>query len=140
MYTVKDLIKEYNLDLISGEKGICNKIEKPQVSRPGLELAGLFDFYEHDRVQVLGSKEVTFYGWLNDSDRDIRVRMLFEKKPPVFVFSVNTEVPDVFIHYSEIFNVPVLKSQKKTSALVSNLYLLLSSRKEIVKFLLFLML
>jgi len=128
MYTVKDLIKEYNLDLISGEKGICNKIEKPQVSRPGLELAGLFDFYEHDRVQVLGSKEVTFYGWLNDSDRDIRVRMLFEKKPPVFVFSVNTEVPDVFIHYSEIFNVPVLKSQKKTSALVSNLYLLLSSK------------
>lgn len=128
MYFVKDLQKEYKLELISGEKGLDNEISKTQVSRPGLELAGLFDFYEYDRVQVIGSKEVTFYGWLNDSDKDIRVRMLFERKPPCFIFSKNAFVPDYFIKYSKEFNVPVLKSSKKTSALLSSLYLLLSSK------------
>lgn len=121
-------MKEYDLELLSGKNGVENVIDKSQVSRPGLELAGLFEFYEYDRVQVLGSKEVTFYGWLNDSDKDIRTRMLFEKNPPAFIFSRNADVPDVFVKYSEQFNVPVLKSQKKTSALLSGLYLLLSAR------------
>lgn len=128
MYTVNDLKQEYSLELISGESGLGNEIDKAQVSRPGLELAGLFDFYEHDRIQVFGSKEVTFFGWLNDSDKDIRVRMLFERKPPAFIFSKNAYIPETFIKYSKEFNIPILKSQKKTSALLSGLYLLLSSK------------
>ena len=128
MYKVVDLMKEYDLELISGKDGIENEIQKPQVSRPGLELAGLFEFYECDRIQVLGSKEVTFYGWLNDSDKDIRTRMLFEKRPPAFVFSKNAEIPDVFMKYSEEYKTPLLKTQKKTSALLSGLYLLLSAK------------
>jgi HPr kinase/phosphorylase len=127
MFQVSDLIKLQKLELISGEEGVNRTIDKAQVSRPGLELAGLFDFYEYDRVQVMGSKEVTFFGWLNDSDKDIRVRMLFERKPPIFVFSKNAYVPDVFIKYSNEFGIPLCKSQKKTSALMSGLYLLLSS-------------
>jgi len=128
MYKVVDLMKEYDLELISGNEGIENEIEKPQVSRPGLELAGLFDFYEFDRIQVLGSKEVTFFGWLNDSDREIRTRMLFEKRPPAFIFSRNAEIPEMFKKYSDEYNTPVLKTQKKTNALLSGLYLLLSAK------------
>jgi HPr kinase/phosphorylase len=128
VYKVIDLMNEYDLELVSGNKGIENEIEKPQVSRPGLELAGLFEFYEFDRIQVLGSKEVTFFGWLNDSDREIRTRMLFEKQPPAFIFSKNAEIPEMFKKYSEEYSVPVLKTQKKTNALLSGLYLLLSAK------------
>lgn len=128
MFTVADLMKEYNLELISGKKGIDNEIIRAQVSRPGLELAGLFEFYEYDRIQVLGSKEVTFYGWLNQEDRNIRTRMLFEKNPPAFIFSRNADIPQCFTKYSEEYNVPLLRSQKKTSALLSGLYLLLSAK------------
>lgn len=128
MYTLQELANEYNLELISGEEGLNRELDKAQVSRPGLELAGLFDFYEYDRIQIMGSKEVTFFGWLNESDKEIRVRMLFERKPPAFVFSKNTSVPEVFIKYSKEFKIPVFKSNKKTSALVSNLYLLLSAK------------
>ncbi len=128
MYKVIDLMNEYNLELLSGKDGVQNNIEKEQVSRPGLELAGLFEFYEYDRVQVIGSKEVTFFGWLNKEDQEIRTKMLFEKNPPAFIFSKNADVPEVFIRYSNEFNVPVLRSQKKTSALLSGLYLLLSAR------------
>lgn len=128
MYKVEDLMKEFSLELVGGKDSIENEILKPQVSRPGLELAGLFEFYEFDRIQVLGSKEVTFFGWLNESDQNIRVRMLFDKRPPAFIFSRNTEIPELFIKLSEEYNTPVLKSQKKTSALLSGLYLLLSAK------------
>jgi len=125
--TVGKLVEDYKLELVSGHKGLDNNITKAQVSRPGIELAGLFDFYEHDRIQVLGSKEVTFFGWLNQQDQEIRVDLLFQAGPPMFVFSKNTDIPEVFLRKGNEYNIPVTRSNKKTSALLSSLYLYLSA-------------
>ena len=125
---VKKVVEDYNLELISGENGLNAEVTKAQVSRPGIELAGLFDFYEYDRIQVLGSKEVAFFGWLNEQDQEIRVDMLFQKRPPMFVFSRNAHIPDVFIRKGNDYGIPIFKSNKKTSALVSSLYQYLNSK------------
>ncbi len=90
---VNDVVNDYKLEVITGAQGLNNEVTKAQVSRPGIELAGLFDFYEFDRIQVLGSKEIAFFGWLNEQDQEIRVDMLFEKKPPMFFFSRNSNIP-----------------------------------------------
>lgn len=128
MLTVQDIIKRFKLEVISGQQGLDTEITMPQVSRPGLELAGLFDFYEFSRIQVIGSKEVHFYGWLQENERVIRTRMLFEKKPPMFVFSKNADIPEHFITNSNEFGIVIAKSSKKTSALISSLYLYLNSK------------
>ncbi|AIO18349.1 HPr kinase/phosphorylase [Candidatus Izimaplasma bacterium HR1] len=125
---VKQVVEDYNIKLVSGEGGLSNKVLKAQVSRPGLELAGLFDFYEFDRVQVLGSKEVAFFGWLNKEDQEIRVDMLFKKSPPCFIFSRNAQIPEIFVRKGNEYNIPILKCQKKTSSLLSSLYQYLSSK------------
>lgn len=125
--TAGQVVKDYKLELVSGEQGLDNIVPKPQVSRPGIELAGLFDFYEDDRIQVLGSKEVTFFGWLNKQDQEIRVDMLFQPKPPMFVFSKNADIPEIFIRKGKEYNIPITKSSKKTSALLSSLYQYLSA-------------
>lgn len=128
--TVRELILDYKngYTVVSGHTGLDNLITKPQVSRPGIELAGLFDFYECDRIQVMGSKEVAFFGWLNESDQEIRVDFLFQKRPPMFIFSLNAEIPDVFIRKGNDFSIPVVKVAKKTSALMSSLYQYLNSK------------
>lgn len=125
---VKQVVEDYKLNLVSGESGLDTEVTKTQVSRPGIELAGLFDFYEYERIQVFGSKEVAFFGWLNESDQEIRVDMLFQKRPPMFVFSKNTEIPEVFIRKGNDYGIPIAKSNKKTSALVSSLYQYLNSK------------
>jgi len=126
--TVGKVIQDYKLELIAGSEGTNREVTKPQVSRPGIELAGLFDFYEHDRIQVLGSKEIAFFGWLNHQDQEIRVDMLFKEQPPMFVFSKNAEVPEVFIRKGNDYNIPIAKSTKKTNALLSSLYQYLSAK------------
>lgn len=128
MLTVQDVINDHKLKLISGEAGLGSEVRQSQVSRPGMELAGLFDFYDFDRVQVLGSKEVTFFWWLSESDQEIRVNMLFEKRPPMFIFTRNTEVPEVFIRKGNEYGIPVVKSKTKTSALLSRLFVYLNSK------------
>lgn len=117
MVTVKDLKQKFKMKVLAGEAGLKQLIPLSQLTRPGLELAGMFDFYEADRVQLLGSKEIAFFHWLNKDDQAIRVKMMFEKKPPAFVFSRNVEVPDVFIENGNAFGIPVLKSTVRTNEL-----------------------
>ncbi len=117
LVTVKELKQKFKMKLLAGEAGLKQLIPLSQITRPGLELAGMFDFYEADRVQLLGSKEIAFFHWLNDTDQAIRVKMMFEKKPPAFVFSRNVEVPEVFIENGNHFGIPVLKSTVRTNEL-----------------------
>jgi len=130
---VREVITDYKLELVTGEGGVTNFVTKAQVSRPGIELAGLFDFYEFDRIQIIGSKELAFFGWLDENDQEIRVDMLFQKKPPMFIFSKNAIIPDVFKRKGNEYNIPITKSSKKTSALMSSLYMYLSSKLAVRK-------
>ncbi len=124
---VDKVVKDCKLELHAGELGLNSSVTKPQVSRPGIELAGLFDFYEHDRIQVLGSKELAFFSWLSEKDREIRVDMLFKANPPMFIFSKNAKIPEIFIQKGNKYNIPIASSKKKTSALLSSLYQYLSA-------------
>lgn len=119
--TVRDLVENLKLEVVSGQEYLDKIIKEKMLSRPGLELAGLFDFYESDRVQIIGSKEVTFYHWLNENDQNIRGEMLFREDTPAFVFSNNFDIPKVFIENSKKHRIPILRSYKNTSALFSEI-------------------
>lgn len=125
--SIEEVVKALKLEVIAGESGLQRTVSNPSLSKPGLELAGLFDYYESDRIQILGSKEGAFFQWLSDSDKEIRTRMLFEKKPPAFIFSTNVTIPQIFIDYGNEYHIPVLKSQYKTSSLFSECFSFLQS-------------
>ena len=59
-----DLIQEFNFEVMYGPEGFeKTEITKDDVSRPGLQLAGFFDFFDPNRLQVIdGTPErlVTF--------------------------------------------------------------------------------
>lgn len=126
--TVATVISGLKLDILAGKNGIDRTVTEANLTKPGLELAGLFDFYEHDRIQIMGSKEGTFFHWLSPEDQTIRVRMLFEKQPPAFIFSRHVEVPPIFLSFGDEFGIPVLKSSYNTSSLFSELFSFLQSR------------
>ena len=95
--TVKELCNDFKFKIMAGKSGIDSLIEIPQVSRPGIELAGLFDFYESKRIHIMGSKEVAFLNGISLDKQEERVEKLFKGKPPVFLFSLNGALPDIFI-------------------------------------------
>ena len=76
----------------------------------------------------MGSKEVTFLDWISEAEQVDRVNRLFAGKPPVFIFSLNGKVPDIFIEKGNEYNVPILKAKKTSSELISSLFQYLSSK------------
>ncbi|QVK17301.1 HPr(Ser) kinase/phosphatase [Mycoplasmatota bacterium] len=117
---VKDLVKELQLEVIAGKEGVTRPIQSKMLSRPGLELAGLFDFYEEERIQIIGSKEVTFFYWLNEIDQNTRVELLFKEKTPCLIFSNRFDIPQVFINNAEKYKIPILRSSKHTTTLMTD--------------------
>lgn len=127
-FTVKQLVKDFSLDVVAGEEGLVKIITEPQLSRPGIELAGMFDFYEHNRLQLFGSKEATFFKRLTENQQVSRVDKLFRKQPPAFLFSKNAEVSDVIKNAGNEHGICVLKSNERTSALASELWPYLTAK------------
>ena len=56
--TLGQLITEFQFELIYGPEGF-EKIEitTDDVNRPGLQLAGFFDYFEPQRLQIMGKAE-----------------------------------------------------------------------------------
>lgn len=119
---VSKLKEDNNLQLIAGEKGLQAKIQEDEISRPGLEFTGFFDFFDSSRLVLIGTKDATFLNTLPEETKRVNVEEIFKKHPPVLVFSQRVEVDNIFIEMAEKYDVAVLKSNLRTTQTSSKLY------------------
>ena len=68
--TVSDVQDRLELESCAGDGGLDRKIHKSDISRPGLEMAGYFNFYPADRVQLLGKTELSFFNLLEKEEKE----------------------------------------------------------------------
>jgi HPr kinase/phosphorylase len=118
---VEDIIKKFDLELISGEEGIHRPITTSDISRPGLELAGFFNYYPADRIQLLGMTEITFCQKLDPEDRRIRLEKLCNDITPGIIISRGMDIPEELIEASEEYSVPLMRTPQKTTRFSSHL-------------------
>jgi HPr kinase/phosphorylase len=119
---ISRIIEGLELKLMAGENGIDKEISVPALAKPGLELAGMLDFYENDRIQIIGSKEAAFFHSLSHKDQRKRLEDMFKQDAPAIIFTKNVDVPELFIELGDKYNIPILKSFYKTTSLFSELY------------------
>lgn len=118
---VEDIIKKFNLELISGEEGIHRPITTSDISRPGLEMAGFFNYYPADRIQPLGMTEITFSERLDPEERKLRLEQLCSDLTPGIIISRGLEIPEELIEASNEYSVPVMRTNMKTTRFSSHL-------------------
>lgn len=124
----KDIIEKLKLELISGEEGINRPIMTSDLNRPGLEMAGFFEYYPAERVQLLGKTELTFYSQLSTDQKRERMDRLCTDITPAIIVSRDLEIPEELIDASERASVPLIKSTLKTTRLSSRLTNYLESK------------
>ena len=57
---VSELVQQFQLEVIAGEEGLKRQITTDDLNRPGLEMAGYFEYHPRERVQLMGRT-----GWLS---------------------------------------------------------------------------
>ncbi|MEH7075773.1 HPr(Ser) kinase/phosphatase [Neobacillus drentensis] len=124
----KDIVEKFKLELISGEEGINRPITMSDISRPGIEMAGYFEFYPAERIQLLGKTELSFFEMLSESERASRMDRLCTDITPAIIVTRDIEVPIELIEASERESVPVLRVGMKTTRFSSRLTNYLESK------------
>lgn len=122
MYSVelKKLIDKIKLENCTPDINIEDiKIYQTDVNRPALQLAGFFEHFDSDRVQVIGHVEHAYMQQMG-MDHSIGImKQLLEYKVPCIVFCRNLPVPDELIELASAYGVPILRSSKTTSSFMA---------------------
>ncbi|MGI6577669.1 MAG: HPr(Ser) kinase/phosphatase [Eubacteriales bacterium] len=130
LYSVKltDIIKDFNLEILYAPEDYEKiLIVADDVNRPGLQLAGFFDYFDSSRLQVLGKVENTFLDRFAPENRRQVFDKLLSKHVPAIIISRGLDPFPECMEMAEKYKTPVLRSIDPTSYLISAL---ISSLKE----------
>jgi len=120
--TLGQVIEEFRLEVISAPQGYENiRIEADDVSRPGLQLAGFFEYFDTSRLQLLGKVENTYLDRQSSEDRSRAFEALFSHNIPGLIISRGMDAFPECEEMAKRYNVPLLRSIDPTSYLMSAL-------------------
>ncbi len=103
------------------------KIYQSDVNRPALQLAGFFDYFDAERVQIIGKIEYTYMQNMFPSELKEILRKLFSAGIPCVIFTRGLEVSPMVLECAYEYRVPVFQTNMTTSAFNSDLNRFLKS-------------
>ena len=116
------IVKKFNLDVAFASTDYeAIRLTVEDVARPGMQLAGYFDHYEPMRLQVMGNVEMSYMAKLDPEKRLATYDRLFSYKFPALLISRGLEPHPECLEMAKKHNVTVLRSQERTSAIVSTI-------------------
>lgn len=122
MYTVEltRLIEKMNLEVCTPNIDINDiKLSQPDVNRPALQLAGFFDHFDSERVQIIGHVEEAYLAQLGEENTLAIMEKLFDYKVPCLVFCRSINVPERLIELANRKQIPILRSSMTTSSFMA---------------------
>lgn len=108
-----------NLRLIAGGAGLGRKVKVGELNRPGLALAGYFDFFASGRGQVLGKVEISYLRRMKKSQRRERIKELLEHQVPFCIVARNYVPPEELSLEADRLEIPVFRSPLITMTLIN---------------------
>src|SRR3979490_2380333 len=102
--------EKLQLKLEGKRVGFHRKIREPTINRPGLALAGFYNYFAEKRVQVLGAAEQSFLESLSAKARVRRFRGLCEQKIPCLVISRGAHLAPELLAVAEAQQIAVFRT------------------------------
>ena len=119
------IIKEFALEEVYVPENIDEiVVSTADLNRPGLQLGGFYDYFDSDRIQIIGKNEDSFLRTF--IDMETRIDRFLSQKPPALVITRGLDVSEHAIKSAEKYGVPILRTQESTSAFMAALIAFLS--------------
>jgi len=120
--TIKELITELNLKNYTLEIDTESIIIKhPEINRPALQLAGFFDHFDSERVQVLGNVENAYIETIDEETKKKTYDKLLSYKVPCVLYARGIKPDEDMLSYCLHYGVPCLGTERSTTYLTAEL-------------------
>ena len=119
---LSEIVKEFNLEIVYDSGDIEERrLLVADATRPGLQLAGYYDHFGPDRIQIIGNMEHAYLDHLEPDERLASVSALFEKNIPALVLTRNHKIHKEILEAAQEYKTPILRTSQATSDFVSEL-------------------
>ncbi len=118
---VLDIFNRFDLEIKAGRCGIKREIEVSDIKRPGIELAGFWKHFYPERVNLLGTTEMSFLRGLDEEEFNERIEEYVSYNPVCIIVARGEEVPDFLLQRAEEESIPVLSTNISTTRFSSML-------------------
>ena len=119
------------LDRVASESGLTVaytpkdlkeiKIYATEVYRPGIFLAGYYQYFDNMRIQILGLTEMSYLNELEADARRAHLEKLFSFPPPAVVLTRGLEPLPEMLEFARQYGVALLLSNEMTSPLMGTM-------------------
>ncbi len=121
---IKDLLErrgkiDLQLSLIAGRDGLNREISVGDVNRPGLSLAGFFDYFGYERIQVFGLGETAYMSQLSDDKKIPVYEKFFSYDVVCCIFTNEIRPDDIFLRIADNRNIPTFVTKYPTTRFIS---------------------
>ncbi len=120
--SLSKIIKEFSLEVLSmpvpSEEILVTSTE---INRPGLHMVGYFEFFDENRIQIIGKSEQSFLNRFAPENENQRLEEFFSRKPVAVIICRDLEVSEAYIENAKKYGVPLLRSSESTSNFTSSL-------------------
>ncbi|CAJ1183845.1 HPr(Ser) kinase/phosphatase [Companilactobacillus paralimentarius] len=118
--TVSQMVKDNELKVYAGEELLKDKkVITTDISRPGIELTGYFDYYPSERIQLFGQTETSYSRSMTANNRYKVMLELCREDTPVLLISRNIQPSKELLRAAKEHHVPVIGSELPTTRLSS---------------------
>lgn len=116
--TIQELVNHFGLVWVCGDReSMYREIKEVAVNRPGIELAGFFDYVKSKRLILIGNKETTFIKTRTKEQIQESCEFLMSAECPGMVICGDNDVHPYMLEIAKSKNFPIFKSTRKTKEL-----------------------
>lgn len=114
--------RDLELTLIAGgDESLKRLISNSELHRPGLALAGFFERFPNERIQIMGETEMVFVETLSDTDLASASDRVFAADIPLVIIAKGITPPAEFGSAADRHGVAVFSSRLTTADLINRL-------------------
>ncbi len=114
---VTKIIEKMELKILTPDIDVTGKtVTVPDINRPALQMAGFFDHFDSDRVQIIGRVEAAYMETLEKLTRKERYEQLLSYNIPCIIFCHDENPDEQMIQAARKYQIPLLQTDKTTSS------------------------
>jgi len=116
------LISVFNLEIVTSAVDIESRLlTQANINRPALQLAGFFDYFDANRLQIIGMVEHTYLQKLDPGFRKENLRRIFQHNIPAIVVCRELAIFPEMLEYAQEYSVPILSTESSTTDFISEI-------------------
>lgn len=120
--TLDKVIRRLDLKPICmAEKATEVLIYDNNINRPGLQLAGFYNYFDVDRIQIFGKGEMAYLYGFSEAEQRIKLEDFFMLKPVVVIITRGMDPPAYMCEIAMNNGVPLLLTEESTPEFTASL-------------------